>query len=93
MLKINFYLLLSAKVLFFTSFIILLLALIKSDSILSKLVILEVLANVLIAVIALWAYQNNITMALDICIPIALIMFLSNVAYCYFLSVRESAHD
>lgn len=91
MSSMNSYVMISAQLFFVFALLVILAALIKSKGILAKLVCLEVLANTLIAAIALWAYKNQIPMALDICIPIALIMFLSNVAYCHFLTVKEKA--
>jgi len=54
------------------------------------LVILEMLANILLASIAIWAALHQVVVFLDICIALALILFLSNVAYCQFILKRAS---
>lgn len=49
-----------------------------------KLVCLEILANLIIAAFALLAIVRNQAVIVDVCLAVALIMFLSNVAYCQY---------
>lgn len=64
----------------------------RSKPILIKLVALEVLVNLFICGVAVWALQIHFPLLLDICIALSLIMFLSTVAYCQFLTQKENSH-
>ena len=65
-------------------------SLVRFSSILIKLVAIEVLTNLLIAGIALWALIHNQPIFTDICLTLALIMFLGVVAYYQFLFEKEN---
>lgn len=62
----------------------------RSASIWVKLVALEVLVNIFICGVGIWAVTRHFPVLLDICIALSLIMFLSTVAYCQFLSNRST---
>ena len=68
-------------------------SLIKFSSILIKLVIIEVLTNLLMASIALWSLIHQQPVFIDVCLPLALIMFLGVVAYYQFLFEKKEHHD
>ena len=68
------------------SLVITLLAMLIRANTWVRLVALEVLANLLISLIAVWALLIHADVLLDICLVLALIMFLSTVAYCQYLS-------
>ena len=61
-------------------------------SIYAKLVVVEVLTNLMLAVIALWALYTRQPLFIDVCIALALIMFLGVVAYYQYLSLKETGH-
>ncbi|MBB72185.1 MAG: cation:proton antiporter [Legionellales bacterium] len=61
-------------------------SLVKFDSVLLKLVALEVLTNILLAGVALWALVFAKPVFIDLCLTLALIMFLGVVAYFQHLS-------
>jgi multicomponent Na+:H+ antiporter subunit F len=61
----------------------------RFSSILEKLVVLEVLTNLLLACIALWALFNRQFRFIDICLTLALMMFLGVVAYYQFLQDKD----
>lgn len=63
---------------------------VRSASIWVKLVALEVLVNIFICGVGIWAVTRDFPALLDICIALSLIMFLSTVAYCQFLSNRST---
>lgn len=65
-------------------------AIFKYQSIIIKLIVLEVITNLLMASCALWAYHENNVVYIDVCLTLALIMFLGSVAYFYFLSPKEA---
>ena len=62
----------------------------RSASIWVKLVALEVLDNIFICGVGIWAVILHFPVLLDICIALSLIMFLSTAAYCQFLSNRST---
>ena len=62
----------------------------SQSSNLEKVVALEVLANTLVGIIALWALQQNLKLFIDITIAIALIMFLSTVAYLKAIIIKRN---
>ena len=72
--------------------IISLVSIIKFKSFLIKLVILEVLTNLLMACIVLWALIYNRPVLIDACLTLTLIMFLGVVAYYQYLSGKESSN-
>lgn len=61
-------------------------------SVLIKLIILEVLTHLIISSIALWSLVNNQSIFIDVCLPLALIMFLSIVAYYQFILSKGNRH-
>jgi len=65
-------------------------SLIRFSSILIKLVVLEILTNLMIAAICLWALTTRQPIFIDICIPLSLVMFLGVVAFYQFLLNRKS---
>lgn len=67
------------------SFLLALISCWRFEDVLTKLVSLEVLANIFICGIGMWAVYTKFSMLLDICIALSLIIFLSTVAYCQFL--------
>lgn len=83
------YILLVFGIILVLSLIITLLAMVIRSDNWVRLVSLEVLANLLISLIALWALAIHAETLLDICLALALIMFLSTVAYCQYLSRRH----
>jgi multicomponent Na+:H+ antiporter subunit F len=54
-----------------------------------KLICLEVLANILITAMSLWSLLLAQPLIIDISLAIALIMFVSTLAYCRFITSRE----
>ncbi len=86
MIKWTIYL---SALLILSAGIITLLSLIKSSSILVKLVATEVITNLIMASIALWALLHNQPIFIDACLALALIMFLGVVAYYQLLLARE----
>lgn len=64
-------------------------SIIRFSSILIKLVALEVLTNLLMAGTSVWALINKQPVFIDVCITLALIMFLAIVAYYQFLIKKE----
>lgn len=72
---------------------IILIALIHFQSILIKLIILEVLSHLVMSSIALWSFFNKQPIFINICLPLALIMFLSIVAYYQFILFKGEHHD
>lgn len=85
MIELSNGLLLFAGGLLMTAFIITMAAMVRFKDVLIKLVILEVVTNLLMAAIGLWAYITQQTVLLDVCLSLALIMFLGIVAYYQFL--------
>lgn len=73
-----------------SAFLLLLFTMVKQQSVLSKLIVLEVITNLLMAAIALWALETRHIVYIDICLIIALMMFLCNVAYYQYLVPRGS---
>lgn len=61
----------------------------RTSTFLVKLVVIEVITNLLMAGIALWALLNNQPVFIDICLTTALIMFLGMVAYFQFILERS----
>lgn len=61
----------------------------RSENILIKLVALEVMVNLFICGVGIWAVQIRFYFLIDICIALSLIMFLSTIAYCQFLLKQE----
>lgn len=61
----------------------------RTKELLIKLVALEVLVNLFICGIGIWALYIHFPLLLDICIALSLIMFLSTAAYCQFLMTRR----
>jgi multisubunit Na+/H+ antiporter MnhF subunit len=66
-----------------------LLAIWRCSNIFIKLVALEVMVNLFICGVGLWAYHIHFPPLLDICIALSLIMFLTTVAYCQLLYKRK----
>jgi len=64
--------------------------LVLAKATLIKLVILEVVANLILAAICIFSVIYQYYIYLDVCIALALLMFLSTVAYVQFLSNREA---
>ena len=64
---------------------IILYSIVRFSSTLFKLVALEVLTNLLMAGIAIWALIKRQPIFIDVCLTLALIMFLAVVAYYQFL--------
>ena len=90
MIEWNEWIIYCATILILLAGMISLVSLIRFPSILIKLIIIEVLTNLLMASIALWALIYNQPIFIDICLPIALIMFLGMVAYYQFLFGKEN---
>ena len=86
---IAMYILLVFGIILGLSVLITLLAMVIRSDNWVRLVSLEVLANLLISLIALWALVIHAETLLDICLALALIMFLSTVAYCQYLSRKH----
>lgn len=61
-----------------------------APSILNKLVVLEIISNLLMAGIAVWALLNKAPMFIDICVTLALILFLNSVMYYQYILRREA---
>lgn len=78
----------SAVFLILLAGLLMIISLIRFSSVLTKLVVLEVLTNLLLAGICLWALNVHQPVFIDICIPLSLVMFLGVVAYFQFLSRR-----
>lgn len=81
-----------ATILILLTGVISLISLIRFSSILIKLIVIEVLTNLLMAGIALWALMYNQPIFIDICLPLALIMFLGMGSYYQFLLGEETNH-
>lgn len=64
-------------------------ALLYFKPILTKLIILEIFTHLIISSIALWSLANNQSIFIDVCLPLALIMFLSIVAYYQFILPKK----
>ena len=75
------------------AFLLCLLVILKQKSVFVKIITLEVMGNILLAAIAIWAYWHQSVYFLDICLAIALIMFVSTVAYCQFISTKDKKND
>lgn len=73
----------------FIALVLALLSMTYYHSILAKIVVLEVIANMLMADIGLWSLFYKETVTLDVCLAIALIMFLGNVAYYRYLLHKD----
>ncbi len=86
MSEINTWLVNAAIFFVVLAFIISIASMIKFPSILIKLIVLEVITNLLMAGVALWALVNHQAIFIDICLTLALIMFLGIVAYYQFLA-------
>lgn len=67
-------------------------SLIHFRSILAKLVVIEILINIVTSGLALWSLLNHQAVFLDICVALVLVMFLSTVAYCQFILPRGKPH-
>lgn len=67
-------------------------SLIRFRSILVKLVVIEVIINIVTSGLALWSLLNHQAVFLDICVALVLVMFLSTVAYCQFILPRGKPH-
>lgn len=67
--------------------------LIRFSPILFKLITLEVLTNILMSSIAIWSLLTKQAVFIDVCLTLALIMFLSIVAYYQFLSLELKNDD
>ncbi len=93
MTDINNWLVYIASSFILLALLISLISLIRFSSIFIRLVALEVLTNLFIAGVALWALTHRQPLFIDICLALALIMFLSVVAYYRFLSDRTSLND
>lgn len=72
--------------------ILAILSLIRFSYILIQLIILEVLTGLFIAIICLWALLTSQAILIDICLTLALVMFLGVVAFYRFLSTRGLNH-
>lgn len=90
MVELNAWFAHAAIFLLIIASIIAIASLIRFSSILIKLVVLELLTNLLMAGIALWALINHQPVFIDICLTLALIMFLGVVAYYQFLFRKEN---
>lgn len=73
--------------------VLLLIALLRSCSVFVKFLVLEVMANIFICGIALYALAISFPVLLDICLALSLIAFLSTAAYCQFIAVRGKTND
>jgi multicomponent Na+:H+ antiporter subunit F len=69
--------------------IFVLVSIVRFSDILVKLVALEVLVNLLIGAIAIWAWQKQQVILLDVCIALTLVMFLATVAYAQYILVKR----
>lgn len=88
MSQISNSILVLAGVILLLAIVLALLSMLRKASILSRLVAIEVVVNTLIGIIVLWAVHLQLFFIIDICIVLALIMFLSTVAYCQYLMGR-----
>ncbi len=68
------------------SIVIILFSLARFKSIYIKMVAMEVLSNTFISGIAFWSLISGEQVFIDICIPLSLMIYLSTVGYCQFLS-------
>lgn len=83
--SINTILRMSSVVLMLVSVFFTLLTLFRYRKPTIYLISLEVLANLFISGICLWALYLKQVLFLDLCLAISLIMFLSTAAYCQYL--------
>lgn len=90
--NLNIIVIYIAAIILSCAFVLLLFTMVKQRSILSKLVVLEVITNLLMAAIALWSLETRHIVYIDICLTIALMMFLGIVAYYQYLKMRDLAH-
>lgn len=89
MSSVSDVLLLAAAGILGVAMVLALLSMLREATTLTRLVAIEVVVNTLIGIIALWAMHLKLLFVLDIAIVLALIMFLSTVAYCQYLMGRE----
>jgi multicomponent Na+:H+ antiporter subunit F len=61
----------------------------RDKSIFVKLLVLEVLVNVFICGVAIYALIISFALLLDICIALSLIAFLSTAAYCQYIAKQR----
>ncbi|WP_440615543.1 monovalent cation/H+ antiporter complex subunit F [Cysteiniphilum sp. 6C5] len=71
------------------AFILVLATVLKDRCVFVKLICLEMLVNLFIGGVGLWALKIDFYLLLDICIALSLIMFLSTVAYCQLLTNKR----
>ncbi len=89
MTNFNHWLILLSSGLLILSVVLLISYLLTLKDLLIKLVCIELLVNALLASIALWAIKTGAYLLIDVCLALALVMFLSTIAYCqYYLSQK-----
>ena len=93
MAEINIWLTYASFLFLVLALFISLFCLLRFSSIFIRLITLEVLTNIFIAGIAVWALAQRKPLFIDISLALALIMFLSVVAYYQFLHARRSIDD
>lgn len=84
-MAIEYYMKIISILLLTTAFLFNLVILVKEKAIASKLICLEIVSNTTIVAVSLLALYRQQPIMMDVCIAIALVMFLSNVAYCQYL--------
>ncbi len=89
---INHAMIFTAMIILAISMLVALYQLVKSILFVTKLVMLEVIANLLLAGICLFAIVTHHYIYLDICLALALVMFISTIAFVQYLTSSEY-HD
>ncbi len=90
---INHFMLTASIALITIAFLITCVTLIRPNTTLGRILSLELLANITLGIIALYAVKIHSVFFLDICVALALIAFLTAVAYCHFVYVRLNRYD
>ena len=67
-------------------------AIFRFESTMSKLIVLEVAANLMVMILGLWTLHVSKVLLLDICLGLTLIVFLTTVAYCRFVAYGGYRH-
>ena len=83
------HILINISIIFLTGALVLALwALMRNKRITVKLVVLEVVSNLILAAICVFSVITGHYLYIDICLALALIMFISTVAYVQYLTAK-----
>lgn len=86
---LNFLLQIMSRSFLILAIILIAIVILRDKDIFVKLLVLEVLVNLFICGVAIYALIISFALLLDICLALSLIAFLSTAAYCQYISKQR----